>query len=106
MRHIGWVLFAVTCVLSALQAALLIGSAQDLTSYEVFVEHAFPLATIGTIAGAAVGALIVSRFPRNRIGWLFCLGQLGSAISGVAGAYLFADRYGSSRRGRGAGGRG
>ena len=95
MRSIGWVIFAVTCVLSAMQAALLIGANQDLTSYEVFVENAFPLATVGTIAGAAVGAIIVTRFPRNRIGWLFCIGQLGSALSGVAGAYLFADRYGS-----------
>jgi len=59
-----------------------------LFSYDVIVENAFPIATIGAIAGAAVGAVIVTRYPRNIIGWLFCVGQLGSALSQAAAAYV------------------
>ena len=31
---------------------------------------------LAAVVGVLVGALIVSRHPRHRIGWLFCLGQL------------------------------
>ena len=65
-----------------------------MTSYEVLVEHVFPLLGIGAIVGAGVGALIVSRYPRNLIGWLFLLGQLGNAIG------LAADAFDHPGRGR------
>ena len=58
-----------------------------LTSYEVLVDQAFPLLGIGAIVGAGVGALIVSRYPRNLIGWLFLVGQLGSVIGLAAEAF-------------------
>ena len=88
MRSLGWVMFAGTCLLSGVQVALLVSSGDPLFSYDVIVENAFPIATIGAIAGAAVGAVIVSRYPRNVIGWLFCGGQLGSALSQAAAAYV------------------
>ena len=88
MRSLGWVMFAGTCLLSGVQVALLVSSGDPLFSYDVIVENAFPIATIGAIAGAAVGAVIVSRYPRNVIGWLFCVGQLGSALSQAAAAYV------------------
>ena len=88
MRGLGWVMFAGTCLLSGVQVALLVSSGDPLFSYDVIVENAFPIATIGAIAGAAVGAVIVSRYPRNVIGWLFCVGQLGSALSQAAAAYV------------------
>jgi signal transduction histidine kinase len=90
MRRIGWLLFGITCALSALQVALLTAADGSMWSYEVIVEQGFPLVTLGSIAGAAVGAVIVARYPRNLIGWLFCLGQLGNALGIAAGAYLFA----------------
>jgi len=90
MRRLGWLLFALTCALSALQVALLAAVDGSMWSYEIIVEQGFPVVTLGSIAGAAVGAVIVARYPRNVIGWLFCLGQLGNALGLAAGAYLFA----------------
>ncbi|MET0965756.1 MAG: hypothetical protein ABWZ02_05130 [Nakamurella sp.] len=90
MRRLGWLLFALTCALSALQVALLAAADGSMWSYEIIVEQGFPVVTLGSIAGAAVGAVIVARYPRNVIGWLFCLGQLGNALGLAAGAYLFA----------------
>ena len=37
--------------------------------------------------GALIGALIVTRQPRNPIGWLFLAGQLGTAVGLVSQAY-------------------
>ena len=60
----------------------------SLTSYEVLVDHVFPLLGIGAVIGAGVGALIISRYPRNLVGWLFLIGQLGNAIGLAAIAFL------------------
>ena len=87
MRILGWVLFAATCVLFALQGLFLAASTFPMTSYEVLVDHVFPLLGIGAIVGAGVGALIVSRYPRNLIGWLFLVGQLGNVIGLAADAF-------------------
>ena len=87
MRRVGWALFAATGVLVVVQGVLIALSPYDLLSYEVFVDGTFPLVPIGALLGAAVGALIISRDPRNRVGWLFCLGQLGNAIGLTAGTY-------------------
>ncbi|MET0865175.1 MAG: hypothetical protein ABWZ98_12650 [Nakamurella sp.] len=90
MHRLGWLLFAVTCALSALQVALLAAADGSMMTYDIIVEEGFPLVTLGSIAGAAVGAVIVARYPRNLIGWLFCFGQLGNAIGLAGSAYLFA----------------
>src|SRR6476661_5936677 len=87
MRILGWVLFAATCVLFALQGVFLAASTFPMTSYEVLVDQVFPLLGIGAVIGAGVGALIVSRYPRNLVGWLFLVGQLGSAIGLAAEAF-------------------
>ena len=87
MRVLGWLLFAATCVIFVLQGVFLAASNFPLTSYEVLVDQVFPLLGIGAIVGAGVGALIVSRYPRNLIGWLFLVGQLGSAIGLAAEAF-------------------
>ena len=87
MRRAGWVLFAATAALVAVQVVLITLSPYDMLSYEVLVDGTFPLVPIGALLGAAVGALIISRDPRNRVGWLFCLGQLGNAIGLTAGTY-------------------
>src|SRR6478752_1481364 len=87
MRILGWVLFAATCVLFALQGVFLAASTFPMTSYEVLVDQVFPLLGIGAVIGAGVGALIVSRYPRNLVGWLFLIGQLGNAIGLAAEAF-------------------
>src|SRR6478735_6544645 len=87
MRVLGWVMFAATCVLFALQGLFLAASTFPMTSYEVLVDQVFPLLGIGAMVGAGVGALIVSRYPRNLVGWLFLIGQLGNAIGLAAEAF-------------------
>ena len=59
MRVLGWVMFAATCVLFALQGLFLAASTFPMTSYEVLVDQVFPLLGIGAMVGAGVGALIV-----------------------------------------------
>ena len=87
MRVLGWSLFAATCVGFALQGLLLAASTFSMTSFEVLVDHVFPLLGIGAVVGAGVGALIVSRYPRNLVGWLFLIGQLGNVIGLAADAF-------------------
>ena len=87
MRLLGWVLFALTCALIVLQGVFLAASNLSLASYEVLVDHVFPLLGLGAIVGAGVGALIVSRYPGNLVGWLFLVGQLGHAIGLAAFAF-------------------
>ena len=88
MRVLGWVLFAATCVVFVLQGLFLAASTLPMTSYEVLVDHVFPLLGIGAVVGAGVGAMIVSRYPRNLIGWLFLVGQLGNVIALAADAFV------------------
>jgi hypothetical protein len=52
-------------------------------------EWAFGLAFM---AYALVGALIVSRHPRNPVGWLFCL--IGATSAGHEALYAYASRSG------------
>src|SRR5689334_16447820 len=87
-RRLGWVLLAATCVFVGLQALMLAASGFPMLSRAVLIDQAFPLVPIGAVVGAAVGALIVSRYPRNRIGWLLCVGQLGNAIGLAAQAFV------------------
>src|SRR3712207_6881080 len=51
------------------------------------LTRTFPIVPVAVVVGAVVGALIVARHPRHRIGWLFCVGQAGAAI-GLAGQTL------------------
>ena len=87
MRVLGWLVFAASCVIFLLQGVFVAASNFQMTSSEVLVDQAFPLLGIGAIVGAGVGALIVSRYPHNLIGWLFLIGQFGSVIGLAAEAF-------------------
>ncbi|MEJ7871514.1 MAG: histidine kinase, partial [Rubrobacteraceae bacterium] len=54
----------------------------DVVTYEYWGAQ-----TVTAIVFPAVGALIVSRHPRNALGWLFCLIGLSSGLSGFALEY-------------------
>ncbi len=56
--------------------------APDVVTYEYWGAQA-----VTAIVFPAVGALIVSRHPRNALGWLFCLMGLSSGLSGLALQY-------------------
>lgn len=84
--RVAWSLFALTVVVSVVHVVLLVASSEPLLSTAVIGEG-FPLVTIGAIAGAGVGALIVSRYPAHPLGWLFVVGQLLSEVGLAVGAY-------------------
>ena len=74
----AWVLVLVTAAISATQAVLMVHTGVRLLSEDAF-RNAFPLVNIATVVAVLVGAVILSRHPHHRIGWLFCWGQLGVA---------------------------
>ena len=84
--RIAWSLFSATLVLLAVQTAIVLASQTPLRSDDQGL-NAFPIITVGTALGALIGALIASRDPGNRVGWLFCVGPLGTAIGLVADAF-------------------
>jgi signal transduction histidine kinase len=51
----------------------------------------FPTTTAAAIAAAGVGGLIVGRYPRHPIGWLFTVGASGLAAGLVADAYILSQ---------------
>jgi signal transduction histidine kinase len=84
--RLPWLLFGLTCLIAVGHITLLI-----LVEPPVFTKRAiaegFPLVTVGAVTGAGVGALILSRYPRHRIGWLFLVGQLLTEFDVAAQAY-------------------
>jgi signal transduction histidine kinase len=90
MRRLGWLMFGATCVCAVAQGIALFGSGAPFWSYDVLIDQGFPLLAIGSVLGAAIGALIISRYPRNVIGWLFAAGQLGDAVGLACKAVVFS----------------
>jgi signal transduction histidine kinase len=84
--RLGWILFGLTVVVAACHVALLVVSERSAFSRDV-IGDGFPLVTVGAVAGAGVGAVIVSRYPWHRIGWLFLVGQLLSELGLALRAY-------------------
>ena len=89
VRRLGWIMFGATCLCVVAQGIALLGSGVSFWSYDVLVDQGFPLLAIGSVLGAAVGALIISRYPRNMVGWLFAAGQLGDAFGLACKAVVF-----------------
>src|SRR5206468_1087703 len=81
----AWVLVVATAALALVQAVLLRASGVPLLSATA-VQDGFPGIPLATVVGALVGAVILSRHPHHRVGWLFCLGQFGVAVGLAARA--------------------
>ena len=75
----AWALVGVTVAGVAAQTALLVAAGVPLLSRQA-LDRTFPIIPLAVLVGAVVGALIVARHPRHRIGWLLCLGQAGAAV--------------------------
>ncbi|WP_369133842.1 hypothetical protein [Modestobacter sp. I12A-02662] len=80
-RHLAWGLCGLTAVCAAGQTVLL--ADRPLLSAAAFLEG-WPLLTAGTVVGTLVGALVVSRHPGHRVGWLLCAGQATTAVGLLA----------------------
>jgi GAF domain-containing protein len=87
--RLAWTLFGLTCLFAVAQITLIIWSDAPIISARN-VSNGFPLVTFAAVAGAGIGALIVSRYPRHRIGWLLVVGQCGTAFGVAAQAYAFS----------------
>ena len=87
-RRLAWSMFAATAVLAAAHGVLVVSGPVGLINPEAGL-NSFPIITLGCVLGALIGALIAARQPRNPIGWLFLVGQLGTAIGLVSQAYAF-----------------
>jgi hypothetical protein len=90
--RLAWSILAATLVLLAAQSYLVIASHTPLRSDNTDL-NTFPIITLGTGLGALVGALVASRHPGNRVGWLFCVGQLGTALGLAADAFGAAVQF-------------
>lgn len=84
--RLAWTLFALTCAFVVVQVTLLASSSGALLSTR-HLSDGFPLVTLAAVAGAGIGALIVSQHPRHRVGWLLVVGQCGTAFGLAAQAY-------------------
>ena len=81
----AWLLVGVTLLACAAQAVLMLAAGIPLFSSEA-LQEAFPIIPLALVIGAVIGALIIGRHPRHRIGWLFCVGQAGAAVGLAAQA--------------------
>jgi hypothetical protein len=60
----------------------------SLLSEETWADHGWPLIPLSGLGCAFMGALVVSRHPRQRLGWLLCVASLISVT-------LAAEAYGA-----------
>jgi signal transduction histidine kinase len=90
--RLAWSLFAATLVLLAAQTYFVVSSHTPLQTRDLGL-NSFPIITLGSGLGALVGAIVASRHPSNRVGWLFCVGQLGTAVGLAADGFGTAVQY-------------
>jgi hypothetical protein len=82
--RLAWAMSALAISSGTLFLALLALNSRnpDVLTYEYWGAQA-----VTAVVFPAVGAIIVSRRPRNALGWLFCLIGLSSGLSGLALEY-------------------
>ena len=85
-RRAAWALCAFTVAISVAQVGILVAGGIPLFARES-LDEPFPLVSAATLVGAVVGAAIVDRHPRHRVGWLLSVGQAGAAL-GLTGQAL------------------
>ncbi len=87
--RLPWVLCAFTCLCIAAYAGLYLASDLSLLRLAGVLEDGFPFIPLSVVVGAILGALILSRYPNNRIGWLLSIGQAGTGLGLAASAYAY-----------------
>lgn len=90
---LGWTLAVATVVLCGAGSHFGKSASPHLPARAAASQHYFTLTPIFAIAFGVVGALIVWRRPRNRIGWVCCgIGTLWGAEQLALGLYVYS-RY-------------
>ena len=87
----AWVAAALSFACVAASVALWIADGQDLR--HLVADASYVNAVLIVLTFSAVGALIVFRRPGHRVGWIFCIAGLLSALTELATSYaVHADR--------------
>jgi len=82
----AWVLVVITAV-SAAADTVATAEHTSLWSATSLTDHGWPFVPLAAMAGSVIGALIVSRYPRHLIGWLFLVLGSVEAVSSFAQSY-------------------
>jgi signal transduction histidine kinase len=83
--RIAWVVLALT-TLAGILDTVFTAAHRSLLSEATWADHGWPLAPLAGVGCALMGALIISRYPGQPLGWLLCAASLLSVT-------LAADAY-------------
>ena len=89
MRHLAWPLGTLGLLIPAASATLIFLDRSAIHT----VSAADPNGVILPIGFTIIGALLVSRLPRNTIGWVFLGIGVFTGIEGVASQYVFRSSH-------------
>jgi signal transduction histidine kinase len=83
--RVAWAVLGLTTLAGILDTAFT-AAHRSLLSEATWADHGWPLAPLAGVGCALMGALIISRYPRQPLGWLLCAASLLSVT-------LAADAY-------------
>jgi signal transduction histidine kinase len=83
--RIAWAVLGLT-TLAGILDTVFTAAHRSLLSEATWADHGWPLAPLAGIGCALMGALVISRYPRQPLGWLLCAASLLSVT-------LAADAY-------------
>ena len=84
--RLAWPL-ALVSLIFAIADTVVTAAYQPLFSEAAIAVHGWPFAPLATVGAAAMGAVILTRYPRHLIGWLLSLVGVFSSASLLAEAY-------------------
>jgi hypothetical protein len=84
--RIAWSLAALTGLLAVADTAITAAS-RPLLAQSTIADHGWPFVTLAAAGSTVMGALIISRYPRHRVGWLLSVVGFCAAFSVAAEAY-------------------
>jgi hypothetical protein len=73
--RVAWAVVGLTTVAFVLDTVFT-AAHRSLLSEATWADHGWPLAPLAGTGYAVMGALIISRYPRHRLGWLLCAASL------------------------------
>jgi signal transduction histidine kinase len=86
--HYSWAWFVVTCL--CLTTYLMLNAYPDGHLFSAAsIAEGFPIIPLGVLLTALLGALILGRHPRHRIGWLLTVAAAGTSLNLATSAYGF-----------------
>ncbi|HYN87021.1 MAG TPA: hypothetical protein VER55_00755 [Ardenticatenaceae bacterium] len=90
LRRLAWLLWVVAVLTAGAGLALFVMSA-GVRVPELWGLRGFP--AIFALAFATVGALVVSRHPRNLVGWIFCCAGANAGFTQLIEEYLIYAHF-------------